>query len=75
MIHAMLSQIHETVMYTCIAMTIRIYFTCRHLSLASQPYFSSFPVGGARVFSLPLAPPTGNKEKYGWLVRLVDIYA
>ena len=21
-------------------------------------------------FSLPLAPPTGNKEKYGWLARL-----
>jgi len=25
-----------------------------------QPYFSL----------LPLAPPTGNKEKYGWLARL-----
>ena len=30
-------------------------------SLASQPYFSLFPVGGARVFFSPLAPPTGNK--------------
>ena len=29
-----------------------------HTSLASQPYFSLFPVGG------------GNKEKYGWLARL-----
>ena len=33
-------------------------------SLASQPYFSLFPVGGAR------GPPTGNKEKYGWHARL-----
>ena len=23
-------------------------------------------------FSLPLAPPTGNKEKYGWLARLLQ---
>ena len=23
-------------------------------------------------FSLPLAPPTGNKEKYGWLARLAS---
>ena len=26
-------------------------------------------------FSLPLAPPTGNKEKYGWLARLTKINA
>ena len=25
-----------------------------------------------KYFSLPLAPPTGNKEKYGWLARLVS---
>ena len=47
----------------------------RITSLAGQPYFSLFPVGGARAegeknFSLPLTPPTGNKEKYGWPARL-----
>ena len=25
---------------------------------------------GQSVQTLPLAPPTGNKEKYGWLARL-----
>ena len=33
-----------------------------HCSLVSQPYFSLF-----------LVPPTGNKEKYGWLARLIAL--
>ena len=35
-------------------------------SLASQSYFMVFISGGR---SELLTPPTGNKEKYGWLAR------
>ena len=39
-------------------------------SLAGQPYFSLFPVGGEIFLSLSLLPPENYKEKYGWLARL-----
>ena len=62
-------KLHKTVTHSWINVLICIpcawpaaiitFFVAREAGQSVQTYFS-----------LPLAPPTGNKEKYGWLARL-----
>ena len=66
-------KLHKTVTHSWINVLICIpcawlaaiitFFVAREAGQSVQTYFS-----------LPLAPPTGNKEKYGWLARLKQEY-